>query len=242
MSRPAYTDQVYSSPGSFSSAFLAGTTLTLAGLPFTPDDSQFLMTIVTTAGGAVNRYPADSFYHSYNSGTGVLTVTGANFLVSDLSIRVVLLGEARAYQASGNYYRGSEVAPINLQFVEETLASETNVLTVTREFPSADGLTLAGFQHLSLNGTLIIASGANALTIQVYGTNDSNLVAASRIWCPLYGYSHGSNSYTNIISCVNTTVNYMWDFDYLNAKYAKIVVTNAAGANNTLSAFVRRGY
>jgi len=239
MPRPAYTDQVYSSPGSFSSVFLAGTTLTLAGLPFTPDNSQFLMTIVTTAGGAVNRYPADSFYHSYNSGTGVLTVAGANFLASDLSIRVVLLGEARGYQAAGNYYRGSEVSPINLVPVVETLLEATN--PATQELPSADGLQLLGFQHLSLNGTLVNAT-ANAITIQVFGTNSSNAVPASRTWTALYGYRSDLNTMTNIVSCASTTVVYSWDFDYCNYQYIKIAFTNASAVNNTTSVFVRRSY
>jgi hypothetical protein len=235
------TEMAYYSPQHFSCVYLGANTLTLTGLPFTPaSNSQFTELRVMTVGGATTVYPSASYNFSYNSGTGVLTVIGGNFLATDLSYRLVIIGEARAYSAAGNYLNQSEVSPINQMFLEEVLFDSTN--SPAAEWPSADGLLCGGFQHFALNGTMIEADAT--LTLQVLGTIDNNVTPASRTWVPLYGYSHGSNSYTNIITCASTTVTFMWDFDYANYKYIKVVLTTTDPGphDNTVKVFCRRAY
>ncbi len=243
MSRPAYTDQVYSSPGSFSSVYLSGTTLTLAGLPFTPDDSQFLMTIVTTAGGAVNRYPVDSYFHDYDSATGILTVAGANFLASDRSIRVVLLGEARAFAAAGNYYRQTEVAPVNTSAViSETLVDTTNLIQVPPatptvfRYPSNSGLDMLGYRSVSFSGKILDADAVITLWFEVSDDEDS---AAE--WHRVFFYDNINNAVVNGYSVTNGTLTYACSLDDCNFQYVRAVLTIASD-DNTEVIKMRRVY
>lgn len=233
----AMSDMAYYSPQHFTSTFLGANTLTLAGLAFAPSSNQFMEVRVSRVGGAVTVYSSASYSMSYNSGTGVLTVTDAVFLATDTGYRVAVLGEAKAYSLATNSYRGTEISPINLVPISETLLDATN--PATQDLPSSSGLNMLGYQHLSLNGSL---TTANTISIQVFGSSDPDLVPANMAWVSLYGYSHGINAYTNIISCTNTTVVYAWDFDYLNHTYVKVVFTNGAAANNTTSVFCRRSY
>ena len=233
------SDMAYYSPQHFSASFASANTLTLAGLAFAPSSNQFMEVRVSTVGGATLIFPGSSYSFSYVSATGVLTINGVSpFLVTDTAYRVVVLGEAKAYSAAGNYLNQSEVAPLNTAAVlSETLLDATN--PATQDLPSSSGLQMLGYQHLALNGVLITA---NTISIQVFGSSDPDVVPANMAWVALYGYSHGINAYTNIISCTNTTVTYAWDFDYLNHTYVKVVFTNGAAANNTTSVFVRRSY
>jgi hypothetical protein len=212
--------------------------LTLAGLSYVPANNQFVEVRVSTVGGATLVFPGASYSFAYVAATGVLTINGAApFLATDTGYRVAVLGEAKGYSLATNSYRGTEISPINLVPISETLLDATN--PATQDLPSSSGLNMLGFQHLSLNGAL---TTANTISIQVFGSSDPDLVPANMSWVALYGYSHGINAYTNIISCTNTTVTYAWDFDYLNHTYVKVVFTNGAAANNTTSVFCRRMY
>lgn len=236
------TEAVYASPISFTATYLGANTLTLTGLPFTPSSNNQITEVrVMTVRGATLVYPSASYNMSFNSGTGVLTVLGAAFNSTDTAYRVTIIGEARGFSAATNSYRGSEVAPTNLSAViEETLVVGTNLGIVALEYPSADGLAMLGYKNFSLNGILLDADAT--IYVEVYGTNDPNVTAASRRWIALYGFRTDAPGVVNRITCASTTVTFGWDFDNCNYKYLKVLFTPGGTNTYTLELYCRRSY
>jgi hypothetical protein len=230
--------QVYYSPNDFSVSYLGSNTLTLTGLPFTPENNQFAELLVSRVSGAVNRYQSTSYKFSYDSATGILTVTDASFLATDLSYRLLILGSDKSYSAAANAFRFYEIDGIPNQVYEDSLADTTNVGAAAVNYPSDDGLLMYGCRDFSLTGKLIDADAT--LTIKVFATNDEDPTPASRDFVQLYGYRSDTNTIVNSISCPSTTVTFAWDFDNLNYKYVRVNFDPGGGATNTVILKARR--
>jgi hypothetical protein len=225
------TDAVYISPISFSVAYTSQTTLTLAGLPFVPTNAQFAELRVTTVGGATNVYPSVSYNFSFNSGTNVLTVTGGNFVASDLAYRLVIVGNPRAYNQAADYYRFAEVDPLSGQNAQTALAAVTNITTATN-YPSDFGIDLggSGVAHFSLNGRLVDADAT--IKIEVFATDDINATPASRRWVKIYGLRADTGAEVSAVVAPSATVDYCWIFNDCRYKFIRVTAT-PDGVTNT---------
>ena len=162
-------------------------------------------------------------------------------LVTDLYRRlwVVIAG----YDSGSNANRTFEVAPLNLQVLEESLVDVVNhAATAGISYPSDDGLVMMGYKDLSLTGEFICGAD-NTVTLTVEGTNDEDPVPANRNWIVLYSYRTDTNTVVNSVACgAGATATFAWDFDETNYKYARIrlVVVNGGVLSNTVIVKIRR--
>lgn len=236
-----YGSQIYSSPTYFSATYLSAQTLTLAGLPWVPTNAQILGVEVDTIQGTVQVYPRTNFKISIDPATLILTVTGAGFLATDLAYRVFFIGVDKGYSPGTNSFAVAEASPLNQVVLEEQIVYTTDLANGTYYYPSDDGLMLLGAKSLSLSGRLANAHDS-VLSVELQTTSDSNVVAASRDWNNTYGYRLDTNTIVNIIAIPATgggDINFGWDFDDLNVRYARVrLITN--DATNTIRIFARR--
>jgi hypothetical protein len=239
----AFTDATHTAPTDFTATFLSNVTLTCAGAPFTIEDASCRVVFILfkpAAGSWSSPLINGANSVSITAAANVITVTGAGtpFAAGD-TYWVGVQYQQKAYQLAANLLSTAEAVPLSQQVIEEPLIVTTNVAAIT-DYPSADGLQMLGAKHLSVNGVMIDADAT--ISIQVFGTNDPNVTAASRRWVALYGYRTDTNTVVNSISCASTTVTFGWDFDNLNCKYVKVVFNNGGGNTNTLEMYIRRMY
>ena len=147
------------------------------------------------------------------------------------------------YDSGSNANRTFEVAPLNLQVLEESLLDAVNVAVGTLNYPSDDGLVMMGYKDLSLTGKFICGAGDNAVTMIVQGTNDEDPTPANRDWITLYSYRTDTNAVVNSIACAaGNTATFAWDFDEINYRYVRvnIVTANTGALSNTEIVKIRR--
>jgi hypothetical protein len=89
---PTIGNQTYFSPNNFSASFASLTSLTLIGLSFIPTSADFIGVDVVSASGATIQYRSSNYTFTYDSITGVLSVSGANFNSTDTLYRVMIFG------------------------------------------------------------------------------------------------------------------------------------------------------
>jgi hypothetical protein len=131
---------------------LSSSTLTLTGLPTVPVNTAFLKVDVVTVQGTIQTYSAKNYLFSLNAGTGVLTVSGASFLASDLGYRVFFVGTHRAFDSSTNSYSVTETDSIDQHLAWESLLNATaSIGAGTNYLPSASGLSLQGYKSFVLS-------------------------------------------------------------------------------------------
>jgi hypothetical protein len=161
--------------------------------------------------------------------------------VTDLYRRlwVVIAG----YDSGSNANRTFEVAPLNLQVLEESLLDVTNhAASAGVSYPSNDGLVMMGYKDLSLTGKFICGAG-NTVAMTVEGTNDEDATPANRDWIVLYAYRTDTNTVVNGVACgAGATLTYAWDFDECNYRYVRVrlVVVDGGAASNTIIIKIRR--
>lgn len=108
----------------------------------------------------------------YNSTLPTLTTGQRGDL--QLTSNGSVLSRSDAYDTASQSDRGNEVAPLNQQFVNETLINTTNVAAATNYYPSTAGVAMDGYKTLSIQG---VTSGGVTTTVEA--TNDD---AASPAW------------------------------------------------------------
>lgn len=91
-----------------------------------------------------------------------------------LTVNGSVLVRSDAYDTASQSDRGNEVAPLNQQFINETLINTTNVAAATNYYPSTAGVAMDGYKTLSIQG---VTSGGVTTTVEA--TNDD---AASPAW------------------------------------------------------------
>lgn len=162
-------------------------------------------------------------------------------LVTDLYRRlwVVIAG----YDSGSNANRTFEVAPLNLQVLEESLVDVANhAASAGISYPSDDGLVMMGYKDLSFTGKFICGAG-NTISMTVEGTNDEDPVPANRDWIVLYAYRTDTNTVVNAVACgAAATVTYAWDFDECAYKYVRIrlVIVDGGMLSNIVIVKIRR--
>ncbi len=162
-------------------------------------------------------------------------------LVTDLYRRLYTV--IAGYDSGSNANRTFEVAPLNLQVLEENLVDVANhAATAGISYPSDDGLVMMGYKDLSFTGKFICGAD-NTITFTVEGTNDEDATPANRDWIVLYSYRTDTNAVVNSIACAaSATATYGWDFDNCNYRYirARLVIVNGGVLSNTVIMKIRR--
>lgn len=137
-----------------------------------------------------------------------------------------------------NSNRFSEIDPLDLKIDSVSLIDTTDLAADTHYYPSSNGFDMDGYKDLSLSGRMNDPDGTFTLTVEV--TNDEDLV--SGIWHDVTksGYRPDTNTTDNAdITVTNGSIDFTFDFDNLDYRYARIVVVND-GATNTISIKARR--
>jgi hypothetical protein len=162
-------------------------------------------------------------------------------LVTDLYRRlwVVIAG----YDSGSNANRTFEIAPLNLQVLEESLLDTTNhAVSAGISYPSDDGLVMMGYKDFSITGKFI-AGADNTVTMTVEGTNDEDATPANRDWIVLYAYRTDTNTVVNSVAvAASATATFGWDFDNCNYRYIRVrlVIVNGGVLSNTVIIKIRR--
>lgn len=111
---------------------------------------------------------------------------------------------------------------------ERSIADAVNVPTGTY-YPDAAGEKLDVFHHVSLTGQLIDGA-AETTTLTVEATNDEDGVN----WVQIYGYDSRVHAWVNQQTITNGTLDFAWDFDYLNYKFIRCLITTTAATNTVI--------
>jgi hypothetical protein len=147
------------------------------------------------------------------------------------------------YDSGSNANRTFEIAPLNLQVLEESLVDAVNhAASAGISYPSDDGLVMMGYSDFSITGKFICGAD-NTVTMTVEGTNDEDATPANRDWIVLYAYRTDTNTVVNSIACgAAATVTYGWDFDNCNYRYIRVrlVIVNGGVLSNTVIIKIRR--
>ncbi len=207
---------LYRSPHDFTATYASGTTLTLAGLSFTPVNSDFISVTKVPTTEAQKSYSATTYQHSYSGST--LTVTGASFGAGDL-FRVELYGPDKGYDQANNALRNSIINRDSDKDVSDTVAAVTNGTDGTYNY-YVDCETYKDFAIQS-----IISQGSGSFWYNFYATAQNDGTAAA------------SCTYVDVTSALTGTAsfnasNYHFVSDKL-CKYLKITgIASTAAANN----------
>lgn len=162
-------------------------------------------------------------------------------LVTDLYRRLwtVIAG----YDSGSNANRTFEIAPLNLQVLEESLVDSANhAASAGISYPSDDGLVMMGYKDFSITGKFI-AGADNTVTMTVEGTNDEDATPANRDWIVLYAYRTDTNAVVNSVAvAASATATFGWDFDNCNYRYIRVrlVIVNGGVLSNTVIIKIRR--
>lgn len=209
-------NMVYHSPEDFTATYASGTTLTIAGLPYTPVVEQFQSVLVFPASGEAESYTPTANAFSYSAGT--LTVDGATFDATDVGYLVIIFGPDKAYSTSDDAQKIIDVAPLNENDDYDLVAEVTNGADDTYDYY----IDMTGFNSALIQCEL--ASATFSCTIEVTAQADGTAAAS----CNYIG-----------VSLPPITVTDGWHLT-IPCKYAhvQVVVSGGAGAADwTIRAF-----
>lgn len=229
--------------GDFTATYSDSTNLILTGLPFTPTVTNFVEVSKFDSTGLKTTYKIEDNAFAFNSGTGALTVAGANFAGTDQGHDVIMWGVPKSFTLVTDSTRVEEVSPINFSVVEESLVDTTNVAAATNYYPSSDGMVMLGYRALSLTGKFIDADGTMTLGMEV--SNDEDATPTNRDWIAsslsAIDMKTGVQVLSSAMTVTSGTLTFGLKYDNLNFKYVRVVMTNN-GATNTAIIKSRRIY
>lgn len=216
-------DATYMSPSDFTAVYASGTTLTLTGLSFIPTTGQFMSVKRQDTTGVSVTYTPDVKAFSYNSTTGVLTVTGAAFTATDVFV-VTVIGPTKTLDTSTDAKRTSPIRDLSDQYVVEEVVNTTNVATGTYYYGVMDG-----YEDLSACGTLIDGAGETT-TLSLEVSNVGGATAAD--WMQVYFRDDKNNTNVNSVSATNETKYFAISAPGLGSfKEFRWVITTSASTN-----------
>ena len=177
---PATMLAEYRSPTDFTVVFTSNVTLTVAGAPFTVDDSICRITSI------MYKNAAGVFAGLYNGRGGVsitcaanvITVAGAGtpFVNTDTVYDVNVIAQRKAYDPTTDTTKITNQSPDSNKFMQDSPQDTTNVTTGTVYYPSTLGASMDGYSALSVSGKIIDAD--NTTTITIEATNDEDATNA----------------------------------------------------------------
>jgi hypothetical protein len=232
----AFAEATHVCPSDFSAAFATNVTVLCSGAPFTIDsaDNRVVYLLYRPAAGNWSAPLVNGANGvSLTAAANVITVTGAGtpFAAGD-TYWIGVQAQEKGFSSAGNYNNVTEVSPINLVPITETLINSTNVAAATVQLPSASGMSMLGFSGLSISGQLIDVS---SLIVEV--TDDDS----GTLWHQVYFYDCVNNLVTNIITATGITVNFAISVDNCNFHSVRVTYVTP-DATNTLNVRCRRIY
>ena len=162
-----------------------------------------------------------------------------------------------AYDSTTDSQKVSEISPVNEELENGVIdVDTTNVAAAAQYYPSATGFTMDGKKNFSLTGKFIDAHAVSS-TLSVQGTNDEDTTNAD--WINVQGQINGLASATtaipiiegtvsgvtsvtlvtgtvcNLIETVTAqTVKFTWDFDNINYRHVRVVLTPGDATNTVI--------
>lgn len=214
------------STGHGTTAYASVTTFTVTGASFTPEPEMII---------GIERYSSAHVYQeTITPKTHTITISGTTVTVDAMSAMagdlfyVTCLGPERTTTLATDSQRVSEIAPLSQQFSTISLIDTTNVSAATNYYPSSTGMSMDGYEHMTLTGKLIDADGTITMTVEA--TNDEDTTNAD--WIQVYGYDSENAADDNSMAVTNDTLTFAWDFDHFHYKHFRARVIND-GATNT---------
>jgi len=202
----------------FTTAYLAGTTITLGGYPngitaFTADDIEFVRRI-NVSGVLVHTHTRAN--STFTIAGNVLTVAEGDFGATDTFIVV------------------TNVPRVASNYLEQSIADTTNVATGTY-YPAVTGMPVGIYKNLSVTGKLIDGA-AETTTLTIEATNDED---TGGDWVQINMYDVKNDAIVNSIAATNQTMTYALMFDSFNFLHVRFLIT-ATAATNTVIIKLRR--
>jgi len=192
----------------FTVSYTSGTTLTVS------DYSPQMETMVADDIVMIAQYDSSGelvkiFYKDQDTITmvgDVITVSGSTFTATDSFVL---------------YTNVSKMASFELES-ETSYVDTTNLTVADHYYPGATGEKLEEYNHLSLTGTLVCASGTITAVVQVTNGTD---------WIDAYGYCDSTDATAKSISASSGTTNFAWSFNKIGFKKFRIKVTPTNATN-----------
>ena len=215
-------DNMYMSPADFTATYASGTTLTLTALPFTPTNAQFVSVKVQPASGLAVIYGSDSNAFSFNSTTGVLTVTGATFTNTDTYVVTLTGPKKQPFDTASSAYKTSLIRDVSDQYVPTVLQPSAALAAATYYYY----LYMDGFSHAAFN----VDIGANT-TVTYEMTFDDPSGSPTYYDRTVTGY--WANATAQGIGATSFTATHSMWFDDVNCRAVRVKVVVASGTPTT---------
>lgn len=213
-------NMVYFSPRDFTAAYASGTTLTISGLPFTPQIEEWQYLIRIKSDGSRDTFQSLDDAWEYSGGT--LTVPDATFDAGDLGYLVVLFGPDKAYSKTQDATKVIELSPISNHNAYTEVADETNVADDTYDYYLDVDSYSSVLIIMTLDGD---AAGTVTASLEFTAQDDGTLAASC-----LYVDDTGKYADIQDTGGGGATKGY-WLFTEKGAKYLHIQVVVASGGN-----------
>lgn len=230
--QPEFLKVTHWSPADGVAVYTAGTQVTCAGFPFVVDDSVCRVVAIWWEDGSGNFRRVCNGYEgvAIAAAADVITVTGAPipFAPADIAYYVEICYQDKSFTAATDSKRTQEIDPLNEKYVEEELEDTTNLAANTYYYPSSDGMPMAPFKDLSIQGEV---SGGVTVTVEARQNVNGTWLDVTPA-----GYELLTNALGNA-NFVDT--NFILDFDVFNVwRYRIKVVTS--DATNAVGLWIRR--
>jgi len=165
--------------------------------------------------------------------------------------------QIKGYDSGTDAIKGFEVSPLSSHYTNGAInVDTTNVAAAATYYPSATGFSMDSRKNFSLTGKYIDAHAVTT-TLSVQGSNDEDSTNAS--WLDIQGQINGLASATAAIPTVTgtvagvtgvavvtgticnllttaiaQTVKFTWDFDNLNYRFIRVVLTPGDASNTVI--------
>jgi hypothetical protein len=228
-------NNLYVSPQDFNVVYTAATQVTIAGLPYVPVIEQFVSVDAFDASGKLTTYTPKLNAFAYNVGTGVLTVTGANFDALG-SFRISIYGPDKAYAQPQDATKTLQLNNVNEFISGSTLIEDTGITDGVQSFY----LDMEGYNNFTIQ--IIADGGSGAVEVHLESTIEDNGTAAAAC-----AYRECTAELVGVaaFAAVGGALSETW---YGNTggliKYLKVEMNaQTGGANDSdCTIFARRGY
>lgn len=220
--------------GDGTATYASGTTLTIAGTPFTlaDEDLVYIREVDATANTStlwVNGQSGVQFEIS----SGTLTKTGGTNFSANGVYELGYNGQDKGYDVSNTAIRNEIINRDTDKDVADTLLDLTNISQSTTAYGYVD---MENFKYVIFQNETSGTAPTDTLTLTLEGTCQSDAAAASCTYQDVTSALTGAASYVDT-DCMWIIDNAM-KFKYLRIKY----VTNAGGGNDAdLTTYVIKG-
>lgn len=242
----SYMPATHWSPANGSVTYLGTNSLTCTGWAFTVDSTTCAIRSigVTTVANVMTLYENGVGGYSIYSSANIIYILKdgiayAAFAATDLSYKVAIAYEVKAYDQTVDTNKINEQSPLNAQYVEDSILDAVNTAAGTNYYPSSTGMKMDGYKDMTLTG-YIIQGDAVTDTITVEVTNDEDTTDATA-WVQIFGYSPRLNALVNSVTTGGVAGTYPFALDFDNISFANYRIKVVTGdSTNTITIKMRR--